>query len=348
MINEWSPVKLLRKGRNRLLRKTLILMYHRVIDLEHDSFKLAVSTQHFLEHMEVLNRYFNPISLTQLAATLKEGKELVRNSVVITFDDGYADNFIYAKPILERTDVPATIFVAANHLGKEVEFWWDRLERMMLEPAQLPDSLTLSLGNELFEWKNDSVNEEYINSVDNDTVWTFYSSGNVEPRHALFRKLYSKLRLVSDHERQECLHYLKQWSGAGNKARTSYLSMSHNQIQEAALGGLIEIGSHTMNHHNLAALTRDEQFSEIVDSRKVLQDLTGKDVTTFSYPFGYRGEHYTEETVEIVKSAGYSCACSGFPGWTLKKTDLFQLPRHVVFDWDAETFEKQIKQWFVA
>lgn len=348
MIKEWPPIKLLRKGRNRLRRKTLILMYHRVVDLEHDSFKLAVSPQHFLEHMEVLSRDFNPISLTQLADTLKEGKEPIRNSVVVTFDDGYADNFIHAKPILEQTDVPATIFAAANHLGKEEEFWWDRLERIMMDPAQLPDSLTLSLESELFEWKNDSANEEYINPVTNDTVWTFYSSGNIEPRHSLFRQLYSKLRLIPDHERQESLNYLEQWSDVETEARTTYLSMSHNQIQDTASGGLIKIGSHTMNHHNLAALTRNDQFSEIVDSRKVLQDLTGKDVTTFSYPFGYRGEHYTEETVEIVKSAGYSCACSGFPGWTLRKTDLFQLPRYVVFDWDAETFEEQINKWFKA
>ena len=66
------------------------------------------------------------------------GGDVPSAGVVVTFDDGYADNFHNAKPLLERYEIPATVFVTTGYLQDQREFWWDELERILLQPGTLP------------------------------------------------------------------------------------------------------------------------------------------------------------------------------------------------------------------
>src|SRR5262245_19306871 len=109
----------------------LILLYHRIAEPAADPFDLCVTPQHFAEHLEQLRRHHRIISLTELSQRLASGATL-RHTVVLTFDDGYADNLHHAKPLLERYDAPATVFVTSGYVGQDREFWWDELERLLL------------------------------------------------------------------------------------------------------------------------------------------------------------------------------------------------------------------------
>jgi len=106
----------------------VILLYHRVTRLEHDRWSIAVTPEHFAEHLEVLRHRSTIVSLSQLDGALREPR--ARGPfVVVTFDDGYADNLHEALPLLQRYDVPATMFVATDAVVTGREFWWDDLER---------------------------------------------------------------------------------------------------------------------------------------------------------------------------------------------------------------------------
>jgi peptidoglycan/xylan/chitin deacetylase (PgdA/CDA1 family) len=107
----------------------VVLAYHRLATLESDRWRLAVSPERFAEHVEVIHERFQPCSLGELAAALERGTTL-RRAVAITFDDGYRDNLLAAKPILERHGVPATVFVVTGYTGTSGAFWWDGLERV--------------------------------------------------------------------------------------------------------------------------------------------------------------------------------------------------------------------------
>ena len=128
-----------------------ILMYHRVCDAASDPWGLCVSRAHFNEHMEHLRRHCAVLSLRKLIALLVAGR-LPKRAVVLTFDDGYADNLWNAKPILERFELPATFFVASGYVGQTCEFWWDELGRLLLQARTLPGTLNVRLNGRLYEW----------------------------------------------------------------------------------------------------------------------------------------------------------------------------------------------------
>jgi peptidoglycan/xylan/chitin deacetylase (PgdA/CDA1 family) len=71
--------------------------------------------------------------------------------VVVTFDDGYIDNYTFAYPILEELQIPATIFVTSGYIEKEREYWWDELERILFEPVELPETLKVSINGDDME-----------------------------------------------------------------------------------------------------------------------------------------------------------------------------------------------------
>jgi peptidoglycan/xylan/chitin deacetylase (PgdA/CDA1 family) len=129
------------------------LVYHRINELRSDPWALGVTPRRFAEHLEVLRDCARPIRLEQLSGALLDGS-LPDRSVVVTFDDGYADNLYNAKPLLERYDVPATVFVTTGYVGSGREFWWDELDRLLLQPGTLPEALRLEsadLGVEIEE-----------------------------------------------------------------------------------------------------------------------------------------------------------------------------------------------------
>jgi len=105
--------------------KCLILLYHRVgaVNKRLDPYSLTVSPENFSEHLRILKNY-NVISLSELIKRIND-KNLNNNYVVITFDDGYADNLYIVKPLLEKFNIPATFFLTSGYSGKY--FWWDKL-----------------------------------------------------------------------------------------------------------------------------------------------------------------------------------------------------------------------------
>jgi peptidoglycan/xylan/chitin deacetylase (PgdA/CDA1 family) len=112
-------------------------MYHRVADVAHDPWRLAVTPENFEQHLAVIQERSRPTSLAELAAGLEAGS-LPRRSVVVTFDDGYRDNVRVAKPLLERFEVPATVFVVSAYVESDRDFWWDELAELSMRPA-LPE-----------------------------------------------------------------------------------------------------------------------------------------------------------------------------------------------------------------
>jgi len=326
--------------RNIVAPGALILLYHRVAEVDSDPWSLCVRPQHFAEHLEVLRQHSHPEQLQQLNQALQGGKRLPR-SIVITFDDGYADNLHNAKPLLERYDIPATVFVVTGYIGQEREFWWDELEQLLLQPGTLPESLCLQINGRSFQWRLGESGYYSDSDYERHRGWQAGSEGPTS-RHSLYYAVWKALNPLHDDERRGVLDQIVAWSGTELASRPTHRQVSLAELSALSQGGLIEVGSHTETHPFLSTLPAASQRDEIQLSKEELEKMLGHPVGSFAYPHG----DYNTETVRIVREAGFACACSSVLDMVQPGTDRFQLPRIPVQDWDGEEFSKQLSRWF--
>jgi peptidoglycan/xylan/chitin deacetylase (PgdA/CDA1 family) len=325
----------IRTVQNRLGANAVILLYHRVTEIESDPQRLAVSPANFSQQMEVLAATTCPVPLETLPARLKKRKRSERPLSVVTFDDGYTDNLEQAAPILARYSIPATIFVATATINRPYEFWWDILERALLRP-DLPARLELKIGDQIRTWVFDKESEP-------SGIWDVRQ----EPRRTsqkAYMEIAGHIRNLIPAEREKILTRLIEWSGISRQPRPDHQTMTEEELRRLTADGLISVGAHTVNHPVLSALKPADQMSEIMESRIRLEQILARPVTTFAYPYG-RVQDYFRQTVMLVRKAGFTCACSNFPRLVNRWTDPLQLPRFVVGNWKGGLFERDLAKF---
>lgn len=300
----------------------LILGYHRVADVTEDPYAMCVTPRDFAQQLEVLRRQAQPISLTELVSGLRVG-DLPKGAVALTLDDGYADALANVKPLLERYQIPATVFVTSGYLGRA--FWWDELERMLFAPARLPARLSLRVNGAAYEWPRD---------VSTD-------GGSGDRRQHLLRSLYRWLLPLSPDERQEAMVALRDWAGVEPDDQPRARVLTADEVIELAAGDLVDIGAHTVSHPVLSALPLPQQQSEIEGSKAHLEELLGRPVTSFSYPNG----SCSRETRAIVRELRFSCACASDKDVAWRGSDPFYMPRFWVPNWDGDHFSRWLARW---
>ncbi len=340
----WRVGRAGRRLRNRISPRPIILVYHRVTRLATDPQDLAVSPAHFAEHLEVLGKHARVMSLAELVGKLEHNK-LPRRGVVITFDDGYADNLHEAKPLLVKHEAPATVFVATGHIGRDQEFFWDEMDRIFLQPGELPAIFELKIADRFYRWDLSHARNYTKQDAAKHRHWHV---GQPAPtmRHTVYRTLCEFIRPMPPEEQQNVVWAVRQWAKVDAHGRASHKSLLREGVIQLAEGGLVEIGAHTAHHPMLSALPVDEQKAEIVSSAKALESILGHPATSFAYPYGSAAD-YTLDTVKVVREAGFRCACSNFEGSVRKGRDPYQLPRHLVRDWDGDEFARRLRQWFI-
>lgn len=110
---------------------TPIIMYHSIDPNATAENRLAITPENFQRQMRFLkNHHYTVLPLESLAGLIKEKKRIPSKSIAITFDDGYKDNYIYAFPILKKYNLPATIFIIVNEIGRPDRLSWDELKAM--------------------------------------------------------------------------------------------------------------------------------------------------------------------------------------------------------------------------
>ncbi|HKS40548.1 MAG TPA: polysaccharide deacetylase family protein [Blastocatellia bacterium] len=328
--------------KSRLSRRALVLLYHRIAETDSDPWQLAVTPQHFAEHLQVLSEYNRSMPLQKLSAAMRNGT-LPRRAVTVTFDDGYVDNLLNAKPLLEKHDVPATVFITTGYTGMNREFWWDELDRLFLQPGQLPDTLRLSVNGNNYNWELGEAAEYPETFYHRNRRWRAWQEDDPTARQSVYRSLWQLMHPMAESERQPLREELLVWAGAASSARQTHRALSREEIRELARGGLIEVGCHTVTHPQLSALSRASQWNELRQSKSDLEEILGNPVSSFAYPYGQKRD-YTGETVELVRKAGFDCACTTSVGVVERRADRFQLPRAQVQDMDGESFGRFLSE----
>ncbi len=274
-----------------------ILIFHRVHLRSDELFPQEIDALRFERLMRFVARTFRVLPLADAVAGLEQGT-LPTRSLVITFDDGYADNAQVALPILRRCGLVASFFVSSGFLD----------------------------GGRMW---NDSV-IEIVRACDKSELdLAFLGQGRcslagLDERRATIVRLLSAIKYLTPSERQEAISRLSLVSGV--HALPDDLMMRADQVRELHRAGM-EIGAHTVNHPILTTLSLAEAEGEISGGRARLQEIIDAPVDLFAYPNGKPTRDYDQSHVALLRRLGFRAAVSTAPGVARAGDGLFELPR---------------------
>jgi peptidoglycan/xylan/chitin deacetylase (PgdA/CDA1 family) len=305
----------------RRRRHGLILLYHRIAAPAWDPWNVCVSPKHFEQQLAALRRVAEVVPLSALDSRLRAGRT-ERPVISLTLDDGYADNLYVALPLLEQYEIPATVFLATGWIGRPEPFWWDRLSEIVRSIRRAPSEVRLPIGDDELVWRRNPQG-------DNDR----------RERDDLHLAVWSRLVVTSDEERRVALGQLESYVDRETRVDPATRPMTTDEVRCLASSPLIEIGAHTMSHCSLPDLAPDEQFEEILGSRRQCHELTGKFPSSFAYPYG----GFDAGTPELVRSAGFDRACSIENNIVWDGGNKMQLPRVWVKDYSVREFSARLR-----
>lgn len=289
--------------------KAVILTYHRVVsedELETQCIQdgMYVSVETFAAQMQFLKTHFVVLSFSELLSMWAEKRwDPGRRYCVVTFDDGWLDNYTYALPVLTRYGIPATVFLPTSFIGTNQWFWPDKVgwlyQRFAQRSAQEQERIVSVLQGG-HAWVHGGENALLQRGSDAVVEWCkTLSPAQID---AFVSGWAEALELMLPSERQ-----VVNWE----EVRT---------MSEAG----VSFGSHSVTHTILTKLHWDDVMREAVDSWSALTQRSIRSVPVFCYPNG----DWSEEIGRCVKAAGYQAATTTQFGYeTQTPSNLFGLNR---------------------
>lgn len=278
-------------------RRIVLFMYHRVTP-ERDVLGLSVSPLFFDQQLEFLKSRYKLIGLAEAVSMLMGTGTIDSDYAVLTFDDGYRDNYDHAFQLLKKHNVPATIFVTVEGLETGY-FGWHTFDQAILRSER--EVLDLS--------------EFDLGSVSIRT--------RANKKQAIYR-LHHELKQCSNEKREAVVR--KVIEDLAVNCMNNRVMLTWHEAREMQSSGLVTFGSHTMSHPILTRVDHARALNEIAMSKAIIEEKLESPVELFAYPNGSKGS-YDDYIVGMLKNAGFSAACTTIPGSVVGGRDLFQLPR---------------------
>jgi peptidoglycan/xylan/chitin deacetylase (PgdA/CDA1 family) len=278
-----------------------VLAYHRVLGERDALLPGEPSAAEFEHRMRWVKANFEVLRLGEAVRALREDR-LPRRALCISFDDGYADNFAIAAPILLRLGLPATFFVATGFLDGGCMFNDIVIEAVRGAGSAELDLAGLGLGR--------------------------HPLGSDEQRVRAIDRILARLKYFEPERRRRfALDIARR---AGSRAPTD-LMMTSEQVRALHAAGM-EIGAHTVTHPILAEIPLDRARHEMDASRARLERITGAPVRLFAYPNGSPRRDYHAEHAALARELGFDAAVSAAWGAARAGDDLYQIPRFTPWD----------------
>lgn len=288
-----------------------ILIFHRVLDAPDPLFPDEVDRRRFDEIAGWLARWFNVLPLGDAVQRLVAGT-LPSRAAAITFDDGYADNWTNAVPILQRHGLSATFFIATGFLNGG-RMWNDTI----IESVRRTNATTLDL------------------SQFGCGAWSIEGA---EAKRAAIGRLLTRVKHLPFSQRDEVVRFVPAVCGV---ELPTDLMMTDDQVVQMVASGM-EVGAHTRSHPILTRLDDDLAAEEILASRQYLSTLLSRDIDLFAYPNGRQGDDFDARHVRMVRELGFRAAVATNPGAATGEADLYRLPRFTPWDRSRARFGVRI------
>jgi len=249
----------------------MILLYHKVGRLSHDYNELGVTPENFRYQLEYIKKDYAIVPLEQARD----------DAVSITFDDGFRDFYSEAYPYLSANRIPAAVFITTSKLGSREELWTSELLRLIF---------------------TNNCHKRYFH-IEMPLFSYDIQVRNIDDKITMDRALRRLCMKSQERVIDDIIKQLRAWSGMEITGREEYGFLTGQEIKILSEDPLITIGAHTHNHISLGAFTKEYQEQEITRSQTELEQITGKKISFFSYPFGGQCD-YNKETMECLAQIG--------------------------------------------
>lgn len=298
-----------------------ILIFHRVLPFLDPLFPSEITQDRFDTLISFIANNFNVFTLGEAIERLNHNS-LPEASLVITFDDGYADNAEVAYPILYKYGVSATFFVSSGFLDGG-RMWNDTVIECIRRTSLQEIELTkLGLG--------------------------VCQTNTPRARSQSISRILEKIKYMALSERVDILAHLEEITG--NNPLPTNLMMRSDQVAEMHCRG-IEIGGHTINHPILSKLNTKDAENEIAGGKNALEAIIGAPIQVFAYPNGKPDQDYSAEHARMVRNLGFRCAVTTAKGALKHGDSLFEIPRYTPWGnslpiWSARLLKNQLLRHF--
>lgn len=288
-------------------RQAFVLTYHRVLPPGADTFSadgIVVEPETFARQMAFLRRHFRVLSLDELSELFRSGRPLPSRSCIVTFDDGWFDNFEHALPVLRKEQIPAVVFVATGYIGGNDCFWQERLTRRLC--------LAVRHGGAPLEFANKCVGR------------------SLEGMSATAQRLVVREAVNAWKDRRDDIHAIEQsLLEVLRAAQVPFDSlgddrfMTWQEVTALTQGSRVTIGSHGCSHTPLTALGESQAEQELQRAREQIASIVGAPTTSIAYPNG----NFNDKLLTAVRACGYQLGFTTEKGRVDIHSDPLALPR---------------------
>ena len=276
--------------RSAAVKDLRVLAYHRVLPqldetrYSFDAELVSARREEFDWQMAYVARHFHPVSCAQVADAINSGTALPKRAVMVTFDDGFRDNYEVAFPVLRSHGVPALFFVSTGYIDRQEPFWFDWIVHVFLQTAE---------------------SRFHLDAIDQ----TIELGATPQTRRAAALQLLRTLKRAPETKRLQVVEQLRQLTKVvmSPEALAQSAPMTWDQIREMSRAGM-EFGSHTVTHPILSTITDPTVLHfELSESKSRIEQETGLPSIALAYPVG--GPHAVNaQVLAATTAAGYQFA----------------------------------------
>lgn len=275
---------LIRLGRQLWARSLTVLNYHRIDDLENnpDNFQpnISATPAEFDRQMSYLSRWFNVVSLQDVTNWILKNKPLPRYAALITFDDGYLDNYTNAFPVLKKYNFPAVIYLTSGHIESNRPFYWDLVAYCFAHTQK---------DNILFP---DGIERSW---------------DSIDGKNQISKQWIESMKILEENQKQNWISRIpEQLNVVIPDNYFKNLMMNWDQVREMSAAN-IDFGAHTVTHPILTRISPEQVRTEISDSKKRIEQELNKPVISLAYPNGMKAD-FNDTVINLAKETGFTTA----------------------------------------
>ncbi len=303
-----------------------ILRYHSIVSPEDNYYaspSICISLDKFEKQIRYISRNFQVISLDTVADCIQNNEDFPEKAVVITFDDGYKDNY-NAYRVLKKYNITGTFYIAAGCIDNTSTLWLFEVIYLVSKTNQKLITIKLNNTNNT----NNTKNTKNQNSGNRGQNTLRFPLENSKDRSLAIRRI---TEVIKSHDliiREDIRSQLRAQTSdvIDLKEKSEKVMLSWNQVREMVQNGM-SIGGHTMTHLNLPNAKEDDALREITECKALIQEKTGMPAHHFSYPNGGNYDYYNDSIIKMVKKSGYRTAATSNNGVAVFPCNPFELKR---------------------